>query len=69
VLLEALKILVMIDERRAKLVGLDAPRRQAIEVVTDEVIDAEIAELTKKLADREATRAVGPAEIESGRPS
>ncbi|HET6257066.1 MAG TPA: hypothetical protein VFE39_00285 [Pseudonocardia sp.] len=56
VLLEALKILVMIDERRARLVGLDAPRRQAVEVVTNEVVDAEIAELTQKLANREAAR-------------
>lgn len=64
-LLEALRVLVMVDERRAKLCGLDAPRRQAIQVVTDEVLDTEIARLTAGLALREAQRPV-PLAITTG---
>jgi hypothetical protein len=68
VALEALRLLVAIDERRAKLLGLDAPRRQMISVLSDEVLDQEIAKLTEDLAAREARSGLPPAPrvIESG---
>jgi hypothetical protein len=46
-----------IMERRARMLGLDAPVKQSIEVITDSVLDEEIAELTQKLADRDAAKA------------
>lgn len=45
--LAAIDRLLKIQERRAKLVGLDAPQRR--EVLTLDAIDAEIAELTAQL--------------------
>ena len=37
------------SERKAKLLGLDAPSRKAIEVITTEMIEAEIARLEIEL--------------------
>ena len=37
------------SERKAKLLGLDAPSRKAIEVITSDVIEAEIARLEIEL--------------------
>lgn len=51
---------IEIMERRARLLGLDAPMRQIIEYVPDSVIDDEIRELTAKLEAR-ARRAEGEA--------
>lgn len=58
----ALKVidrLVRIGDRRAKLLGLDAPQR--VEVLTLDAIDAHIAELSEQLAtfDAEAPEATG----------
>ena len=39
------------SERRARLMGLDAPARKAIEVLTQDVIDKEIERLAVELAE------------------
>lgn len=46
--LDAIKTLLRIQERKAKLLGLDAPARH--EVMTLDSLDAQIAELTSALA-------------------
>lgn len=48
--LQAVDRLLKIQDRRAKLVGLDAPKR--LEVITIDAIDAEIARLTAELEQR-----------------
>ena len=50
--LDAVAVLVRIEERKARLLGLDAPRRSAVEVITDDVINAEIARLEGQIAAR-----------------
>lgn len=40
-------------ERKARLLGLDAPTRRAVEVITTDQIDAEIARLEAEIAARE----------------
>jgi hypothetical protein len=60
VVVEALQLLVAVDERRARLCGLDAPRRQAVQVVTEKMVDAEIAELQAKLDARAVREALTP---------
>jgi len=49
---DALRILVQIEERRAKLLGLDVPRQVVTSVVTEDMVDAEIARLEEELAER-----------------
>lgn len=39
-------------ERKARLLGLDAPTRNAIEVITSDMVDAEIARLEAELGKR-----------------
>jgi hypothetical protein len=51
-ILHAIDRLVRIDERRSKLMGLDAPSRH--EVITLDAIDAEIARLSAELDSAEA---------------
>lgn len=41
-------------ERRAKIIGYDAPVRSRIEVVPEDVIDAELAELARQVAANDA---------------
>jgi hypothetical protein len=43
-----------IMERRSRLWGLDEPMKQQIEVITETVLDQEIARMTAALAEREA---------------
>lgn len=50
--LQAIDRILKIQERRAKLLGLDAPQRH--EVMTVDAIDAEIARLTAELGGGEA---------------
>lgn len=50
---EALSLLVRIEERRAKLLGLDAPRQVVTSVITEAPVDAEIARLEEELAQRD----------------
>lgn len=62
--LAALDRMLKIMERRARLLGLDAPARTRVEVVTEDAVDAEIARLEQELAafDRSAAREAAPAE-------
>lgn len=46
--------LLRLSERRAKMLGLDAPARQTVTVVTEDVIDAEIARLQAELGAGDA---------------
>lgn len=43
-----------IMERRAALLGLNAPRRQIVNVITEDVIDRLIRETQTEIAEREA---------------
>lgn len=51
--LQAVRTCVALSERRARLEGLDAPVRIRHEVITEDVLDAEIARLAAELAERE----------------
>jgi hypothetical protein len=42
--------LLRVMERRAKLLGLDAPARSRVEVITSDMIEAQIADLEAQLA-------------------
>lgn len=53
--------LLAIQERRARLLGLDAPLRQTVTVVTEDTVDAEIARLQSELRERSG-RQVGAIE-------
>lgn len=57
--LQAVDRLVKVDQEEAKLLGLYAPARSRVEVITEDVVDAEIAALTAEMEDRDA-RAPGP---------
>ncbi len=46
----AAEVIIKIMERRAKLLGLDAPVRSTVTVITEDLIDAEIARLEAELA-------------------
>lgn len=53
------RVLTIMD-RRARLLGLDAPQRRVVNVIVEDVIDAEIKRLEAKLADNdEPSRPVG----------
>jgi hypothetical protein len=47
--LKAMELALRIMERRSKLLGLDAPARQRIEVLSEDVVDAEIKRLTAEM--------------------
>jgi hypothetical protein len=53
-----------IMERRSRLLGLDAPLRQQIEVISESVLDEEIANLTQKLAAREAEQRAAATDLD-----
>jgi hypothetical protein len=48
--LDALAVLVRIEERKAPAARLDAPRKTAVRVITVDVIDSEIARLQAEIA-------------------
>lgn len=50
--LEALRTLLAIAERRARLLGLDAPAKRQVEVISESAVDAEIARLEREIAAR-----------------
>ena len=52
--LQAVVVLRGLSESRRKLLGLDAPRRQVIEVITEDAVDRMIAELTKEITENGA---------------
>lgn len=64
--LQAVDRLLRIQDRRAKLVGLDAPKR--LEVITIDAIDAEIARLTAELEQRLAAELDGLDAGQAGAP-
>jgi hypothetical protein len=51
--IQAVAGLLRISERRSKLLGLDAPARARVEVITEDVVDAEIARLTTELSEKD----------------
>ena len=46
-------------ERRAKMIGYDAPAQSRVEVITDDVVNAEIARLTAALGEADAAARPG----------
>ena len=49
--------LLRVMERRAKYLGLDAPTKSRVEVITEDVIDAEVAMLARQVAENDAAAA------------
>ena len=47
---QAATALLRVQERRAKLLGLDSPTQIRVETITEDVVDAEIARLEAKFA-------------------
>ena len=45
--------LLRVSESRRKLLGLDAPQRARVEVITEDAVEAEIRRLSEKLNDRD----------------
>lgn len=57
--------LLRVQERRSRLMGLDAPTRSTVQVITEDLVDEEISRLEMQLAerqDRSAAGEIGPAE-------
>ena len=44
-------------ERRAKIIGYEAPARSRVEVITEDIVDAELAQLAKQVAENDAAAA------------
>lgn len=59
--IQAVAGLLRISERRSKLLGLDAPARARVEVITEDVVDAELAQLAHEIAENDAAGHPGPA--------
>ena len=55
--LHALDRLLRFDDHEAKLVGLYAPARSRVEVITEDVIDAECAALAAQVKENDAATA------------
>ena len=49
--------LLRVMERRAKYLGLDAPVKSRVEVITEDVVDAELAMLARQVAENDARAA------------
>jgi hypothetical protein len=58
----ALDRVIRIMERRTKFLGLDAPTRQTVTVITEDAVDAEIRRLEQELDHRSAAREDSAAE-------
>lgn len=58
--LAAISKLLDIQTRRAKLVGLDAPTKSRVEVLTEDAIDSEIRRLEGELAGRSSSGEAAP---------
>jgi len=54
--LNALQVMLRIEDQRNKLLGLYAPTKSQVSVFTQDQIDAEIAALEQEIAEREASR-------------
>ena len=59
--LHALDRLIRTDQEEAKLLGLYAPAKARIEVITEDVVDAELAQLAQEIAESDAAGHPGPA--------
>jgi len=55
--LNAVDRLVRIDQEEAKLLGLYAPAKSRVEVITEDVVDAELADLARRVAENDAAAA------------
>jgi hypothetical protein len=55
--LQAVDRLLKTDDTEAKLLGLYAPAKSRVEVITEDVFDAEIADLAKRVAENDAAAA------------
>jgi hypothetical protein len=44
---------VRLSESRRKLLGLDAPAKARVQVITEDLVDAEIAKLAMELAEND----------------
>jgi len=55
--LNAVDRLVKIDQEEAKLLGLYAPAKSRVEVITEDAVDAEIAKLAEEVAKADAEQA------------
>jgi hypothetical protein len=51
--LQAIDRLSRLLERRAKIIGYEAPRRHRVEVITEDAVDAEIARLAAEVGERD----------------
>ena len=63
---QAANSLLRVQERRAKLMGYDAPTRQIIQVVPQEVVDAEIIHLEAQLVEHQGGSVAGELEAPGG---
>lgn len=52
--LEALKFIKGVGESRRKLRGLDAPTRSRVEVITEDMVEAEIRRITEEMGVRDS---------------
>ena len=52
--LQAIAQLLRVQERKVRLMGLDAPTRRAVDIITHDVIMQAIAELEADIARKEA---------------
>ena len=57
--IQAATALLRVQERRAKLLGLDAPAQHRVEVITDDMLDAEIRFYEAKFAENDRKAAEG----------
>ena len=55
--LQAGLALLRVSESYRKLKGLDAPARSRVEVITEDVVDAELADLARRVAENDAAAA------------
>lgn len=58
--MNAVREVRMLLERRAKMIGYDAPTQARIEVITEDAVDAEMAEIARKIALNDARAAAVP---------
>lgn len=69
-ILAAMDRIIRIQERRARLMGLDAPVRHRVTTITEDQVDAEMRRLTAQLADLDEDDdddvAVGPGPASNG---
>jgi hypothetical protein len=59
-ILAAIRELRMLSESRRKLLGLDAPTRQRVEIISEDMIDQEIIRLEAKIGAAAETAGGGP---------